>query len=114
MRRSGTGGMACEIAVDPLEGTDLVARGDAGAISICVVGAPGGIMSAPDMYMRKICVGPSAKGRIDIDAPMAETLDVIARCYQRRIRDLTVVVLDRPRHEKLIDEIRGGRAHGSA
>ncbi len=106
----GTGGMACEIAVDPLEGTDLVARGDAGAISVCVVGAPGGIMSAPDMYMRKICVGPSAKGRIDIDAPMADTLEVLARCYQRRIRDLTVVVLDRPRHEKLIDEIRAAGA----
>jgi len=62
------------------------------------------------MYMRKICVGPSAKGRIDIDAPMADTLEVLARCYQRRIRDLTVVVLDRPRHEKLIDEIRAAGA----
>jgi fructose-1,6-bisphosphatase II len=59
------------------------------------------------MYMRKICVGATAKGRVDIDAPMSETLEVLARCYQRRIRDLTVVVLDRPRHKDLIDEIRG-------
>lgn len=102
----GTGGMPCEIAVDPLEGTDLVARGDSGAISICVVGAPGGIMSAPDMYMRKLCVGATAKGRVDINAPMAETLEVLARCYQRRIRDLTVIVLDRPRHADLIAEVR--------
>jgi fructose-1,6-bisphosphatase II len=102
----GTGGMPCEIAVDPLEGTDLVARGDSGAIAIAVVGAPGGIMSAPDMYMRKLCVGATAKGRVDIDAPMSDTLEVLARCYQRRIRDLTVVVLDRPRHADLIDEIR--------
>jgi fructose-1,6-bisphosphatase II len=106
----GTGGMPCEIAVDPLEGTDLVARGDSGAIAIAVIGAPGGIMSAPDMYMRKLCVGATAKGRVDIDAPMAETLDVLARCYQRRIRDLTVVVLDRPRHKDIIEEIRAAGA----
>jgi fructose-1,6-bisphosphatase II len=102
----GTGGMPCEIAVDPLEGTDLVARGDSGAIAICAVGAPGGIMSAPDIYMRKLCVGPTARGRVDIDAPMEDTLEVLARCHQRRIRDLTVVVLDRPRHQELIEEIR--------
>jgi fructose-1,6-bisphosphatase II len=102
----GTGGMPCEIAVDPLEGTDLVARGDAGAIAVCVIGAPGGVMAAPDMYMQKLCVGANAKGRVDITAPIADTLDTIARCYDRRIRDLSVVVLDRPRHEEMIEEIR--------
>jgi fructose-1,6-bisphosphatase II len=106
----GTGGMRCEIAVDPLEGTDLVARGDNGAVAICVVGRPGGIMAAPDIYMRKICVGATAKGRVDINAPMEETLEVLARCYQRRVRDLTVVVLDRPRHRELIDEVRAAGA----
>ncbi len=103
----GTGGMPCEIAVDPLEGTDLVARGDAGAIAVCVIGAPGGVMAAPDMYMQKLCVGANAKGRVDIAAPIADTLDTIARCYDRRVRDLSVVVLDRPRHEEMIEEIRG-------
>jgi len=102
----GTGGMPCEIAVDPLEGTDLVARGDAGAIAVCVIGAPGGVMAAPDMYMQKLCVGANAKGRVDITAPISDTLDTIARCYDRRIRDLSVVVLDRPRHEELIEDIR--------
>jgi fructose-1,6-bisphosphatase II len=102
----GTGGMPCEIAVDPLEGTDLVARGDAGAIAVCVIGAPGGVMAAPDMYMQKLCVGANAKGRVDITAPISDTLDTIARCYDRRIRDLSVVVLDRPRHEEMIEEIR--------
>ncbi len=58
----GTGGMPCEIAVDPLEGIDLVARGDAGAIAVCVIAAPGGVMAAHDMYMQKLCVGAGAKG----------------------------------------------------
>lgn len=108
----GTGGMPCEIAVDPLEGTDLVARGDSGAIAVCVIADPGGIFSAPDIYMRKLCVGASVKGRVDINAPLAETLEVVARCYSRRVRDLTVIVLDRPRHAEIIDEVReaGARA----
>lgn len=102
----GDGGMECEIAVDPLEGTDLVARGDSGAVAICAVGRPGGIMPAPDIYMQKLCVGPTARGRVDINAPIEDTLDVVARCYGRRVRDLTVIVLDRPRHEELIGQIR--------
>jgi fructose-1,6-bisphosphatase II len=106
----GSGGMACDIAVDPLEGTDLVARGDSGALAVCAVAEPGGVFSAPDMYMRKLCVGASVKGRVEIDAPMEETLDIIARCYDRRIRDLTAVVLDRPRHAELIDQVRSAGA----
>ncbi|MFN8109743.1 MAG: class II fructose-bisphosphatase [Thermoleophilia bacterium] len=106
----GTGGMPCEIAVDPLEGTDLCARGDSGAIAIAAIGAPGGVMSLPDIYMAKLCVGATAKGRVDIDASIADNLEVLARCYQRRIRELTVVVLDRPRHEEIIEEIRSAGA----
>ncbi len=102
----GRGGWRCEIAVDPLEGTDLVARGDSGAVAICAVGDPNGVLSAPDIYMRKLCVGASAKGRVDINAPISQTLEIVARCYERRVRDLTVVVLDRPRHKDLIGEIR--------
>jgi fructose-1,6-bisphosphatase II len=106
----GMGGAECDIAVDPLEGTDLVARGDSGAIAICVVGEPGGVMSAPDMYMRKLCVGATARGRVDLLAPIAETLDIVARCYERQIRDLTVIVLDRPRHAELVDDVRSAGA----
>lgn len=106
----GQGGMPCEIAVDPLEGTDLVARGDSGAVAICAIGDPGGILSAPDIYMQKIVVGATAKGRIDINASIAENLDVVARCYGRRVSELTVIVLDRPRHEELIDNVRSAGA----
>jgi fructose-1,6-bisphosphatase II len=102
----GTGGMPCEIAVDPLEGTDLVARGDSGALAVCVVAEPGGVMSAPDLYMQKLCVGATAKGRVDLDAPIAETLDVVARCYGRRVGEIVALVLDRPRHAELIAGIR--------
>jgi fructose-1,6-bisphosphatase II len=106
----GTGGMPCEIAVDPLEGTSLVARGDSGAVAICAIGAPGGMMSAPDMYMEKLVVGATARGRVNIEAPIAETLEIVARCYGRAVRDLTTIVLDRPRHEQLIEDIRAAGA----
>lgn len=102
----GAGGAHFDIGVDPLEGTDLVARGDSGAIAICVIAEPDGILSAPDMYMRKLCVGATAKGRVDINAPVAETLDTVSRCYQRQVRDITAIVLDRPRHAELVDDIR--------
>jgi fructose-1,6-bisphosphatase II len=102
----GKGGMRVEIAVDPLEGTDLVARGDSGAVAICAIGEPGGMMSAPDIYMEKLVVGATAKGRVSIEAPIRDTLEIVARCYGRQVRELTTIVLDRPRHEDLIDEIR--------
>lgn len=102
----GRGGMACEIAVDPLEGTDLVARGDSGAMAICAIGEPGGLMPAPDIYMHKLVVGATVKGRVSIEAPIAETLEIVARCYGRALRETTAIVLDRPRHQELIEEIR--------
>ena len=106
----GRGGARCEIAVDPLEGTDLVARGDSGAVAICAIGEPGGFLSAPDIYMQKLVVGATAKGRVSIEAPIQETLEIVALCYGRRVQDLTTIVLDRPRHEELIDEIRAAGA----
>jgi fructose-1,6-bisphosphatase II len=103
----GTGGMECEIAVDPVEGTDLVARGDSEAIAICAIGEPGGFLAAPDVvYMKKIAVGATAKGRVDINASITENLQIVARCYGRRVSEITAIVLDRPRHEDLIAEIR--------
>lgn len=102
----GAGGMAVDIGVDPLEGTDLVARGDEGAIAICVIADRDGILSAPDMYMRKLCVGATAKGKVDITDPIAETMGNVAEAFGRQVRDITAIVLDRPRHERLIGEIR--------
>jgi fructose-1,6-bisphosphatase class II len=95
-----------DIAVDPLEGTNLCSTGGAGAITVLAASDQGGLLHAPDCYMEKIVVGPSAKGAVDLDAPVKQNLKAIARRLQRGIDDLVVVVLDRPRHEKLIADIR--------
>jgi len=98
--------MAVDIAVDPLEGTNLCATGGAGAITVLAASEHGGLLHAPDCYMEKIVVGPAAKGAVDLDAPVKQNLKAIARRLQRGVDDLVVVVLDRPRHEKLIAGIR--------
>jgi fructose-1,6-bisphosphatase II len=95
-----------DIAVDPLEGTNLCATGEPGAIVVLAASEHGGLLHAPDLYMEKIIVGPPAKGAIDLDAPVKDNLRAIARRYDRDVEDLVVVVLDRPRHEKLIADIR--------
>jgi len=95
-----------DIAVDPLEGTNLCATGAPGAITVLAASEKGGLLNAPDCYMEKIVVGPSCKDAVDLDAPVKENLKAIARRLSRDISDLVVVVLDRPRHEKLIDDIR--------
>ena len=97
---------AIDIAVDPLEGTNLCATGGAGAITVLAASEPGGLLHAPDCYMEKIVVGPAAKGAVDLEAPVKHNLKAIARRLQRGIDDLVVVVLDRPRHQKLIADIR--------
>src|ERR1700689_3936395 len=97
---------AVDIAVDPLEGTNLCATGAPGAITVLAASEKGGLLHAPDCYMDKIVVGPSCKNAVDLDAPVAVNLKNIARRMQRGVDDLVVVVLDRPRHEKLISEIR--------
>jgi fructose-1,6-bisphosphatase II / sedoheptulose-1,7-bisphosphatase len=95
-----------DIAVDPLEGTNLCAMGVSGAISVLAASERGGLLHAPDIYMEKIVVEPAARGVVDLDAPVKDNLRMIARRMERDIEDLVVVVLDRPRHEKLIGEIR--------
>src|SRR5271169_984467 len=95
-----------DIAVDPLEGTNLCATGEPGAIVVLAASEHGGLLHAPDLYMEKIIVGPPAKGAIDLDAPVKDNLRAIARRYDRDVEDLVIVVLDRPRHEKLIADIR--------
>lgn len=95
-----------DIAVDPLEGTNLCATGAPGAITVLAASERGGLLNAPDCYMEKIVVGPSCKGAVEMDAPVAENLKNIAKRLERDVEDLVVIVLDRPRHEKLIAEIR--------
>ena len=95
-----------DIAVDPLEGTNLVAMGLTNAITVLAASEKGGLLHAPDTYLDKLCVGPVAAGHVDITQPVAENLGRIADALGRKIMDLTVVCLDRPRHEQLVDEIR--------
>jgi len=95
-----------DVAVDPLEGTNLCATGQPNAIAVLAASEPGGLLHAPDCYMEKLIAGAPCRGALDIDAPVKENLRTIARCLERRVEDLTIIVLDRPRHEKLIREIR--------
>ena len=109
----GMGFPTIDIAVDPLEGTNLCATGANNAITVLAASEKGGLLHAPDLYMQKLCVGPAAKGKVYLDATPAENLRAIADALHRAVSDLTVVVLDRPRHDKLIDDIRqaGARIH---
>jgi fructose-1,6-bisphosphatase class II len=95
-----------DIAVDPLEGTNLCATGEPNAIAVLAAAEQGGLLHAPDMYMEKLVVGPSSKGAVSLDATPAENLRAIARCLERDVEDLVVVVLERERHQKLIADIR--------
>src|ERR1700692_4007521 len=99
-----------DIAVDPLEGTNLCATGAPNAIVVLAASERGGLLHAPDLYMEKIVVGPSCKGVVDLDAPVATNLKAIAKRLDRDVEDLVVIVLDRPRHEKLIADIRAAGA----
>ena len=109
----GSGHFAVDIAVDPLEGTNLCATGANNAITVLAASERGGLLHAPDLYMQKLCVGPSAKGKVHLDATPAENLKIIAQALQRQVGEITVVVLDRPRHDDLIEAIRtaGARIH---
>ncbi|MEW6661832.1 MAG: class II fructose-bisphosphatase [Bacillota bacterium] len=105
--RVGTGqAPRVDIAVDPLEGTNIVAKGLTGAIAVLAVAEKGNLLHAPDMYMDKIAVGPKAAGRINLDWPVEENLQAVAQALSKSISDLTVVVLDRPRHNNLVAAIR--------
>lgn len=101
---------AVDIAVDPLEGTNLCATGEPNAIAVLAASEKGGLLHAPDIYMEKIVVGPSCKGAVELDAPVADNLRAIAKRLDRDVDDLVVIVLDRPRHEKLISDIRSAGA----
>jgi fructose-1,6-bisphosphatase class II len=95
-----------DIAVDPLEGTNLCALGTPGAIAVMAASERGGLLHAPDLYMEKLVVGPTSKHAVHLDAPVEDNLNAIAKCLDRDVDDLVIIVLDRPRHEKLIADIR--------
>jgi fructose-1,6-bisphosphatase class II len=95
-----------DIAVDPLEGTNLCATGSPNAIAVLAASPRGGLLHAPDLYMEKLVVGPSSKGAVSLDAPVADNLKAIAKCLERDVDDLVVIVLDRERHEQLVADIR--------
>jgi len=95
-----------DIAVDPLEGTNLCATGAPNAIAVLAASEEGGLLHAPDLYMEKLVVGPSSKHAVSLDATVAENLRAIAKCLDRDVEDLVVVVLERPRHDTLIAKIR--------
>lgn len=99
-------GTQLEIALDPLEGTTVCANGGYNSISVMAIAEKGGLLNAPDTYMEKIAVGPEGKGVIDIDESPQENLKRLAEAKKCRVQDLTAVVLDRPRHEKIINDIR--------
>jgi fructose-1,6-bisphosphatase class II len=102
----GKGGDPVDIAVDPLEGTNLCATGAPNAIAVLAASEKGGLLHAPDIYMEKLVVGPSSRGKVDLNAPVEQNLKAIAGALDREVHDLVVIVLDRPRHERLIADIR--------
>ena len=102
----GCGGPEVDIAVDPVEGTSLVAKGLPNAIAVIGVAPRGCLLHAPDMYMDKIAVGPCAYGKIHLDNTPAQNLSAVAKASNREVRDLVVVILDRPRHEGIIAAVR--------
>jgi fructose-1,6-bisphosphatase II len=102
----GRGGDPVDLAVDPIEGAGVVARGDYGAMAMIAVGERDSLPRLPNMYMRKIAVGPTARGRVDLARPVTDNVRAIADAFGRNPGDITTIVLDRPRHEELIDDIR--------
>jgi fructose-1,6-bisphosphatase II len=106
----GRGGDPFDLAVDPLEGRAVVARGDYGAMAMVAVGDSGSFPQLPQMYMRKMAVGPVARGRIGLDRPIGDNVRAIADAFGRKPNDITAIVLDRPRHHDLVEEIRSAGA----
>lgn len=102
----GTGkGPQIDIAVDPVEGTTLMAKGQENSLAVIAVAVRGGLLHAPDMYMKKIAVGPKAKGSINIEVSLIENMKSVAKALGKDITELTVMIQDRPRHNDLIQQV---------
>jgi fructose-1,6-bisphosphatase II len=106
----GRGGMPVDIAVDPVEGTNLVANGLPNSIAVMAIAERGGLLHAPDSYMQKLAVGPKAAPYVHIDAPVRENLEAVANALEKPVNDICVVILDRPRHADIIREVRDAGA----
>lgn len=107
----GTGqGPEVDVAVDPLEGTNIVAAGGWNALAVLAIADRGNLLNAPDMYMEKIAVGPESVGKIDINAPVIDNLRAVAKAKNKDIEDVVATILDRPRHKDIIDQIRAAGA----
>lgn len=104
------GGPEVDIAVDPLEGTNIVAKGTNGALTVLAIADRGNLLNAPDMYMDKLAVGPEAAGKVDINASVTENLYAVAKAKNKDISDVVAILLDRPRHQHIVDEIRAAGA----
>ena len=102
----GAGGPEVDIAVDPIEGTNLIAKGQNGAIAVMAIAEKGGLLHAPDMYMEKICVGPRGAGAIDITKSLTENIQNVAAKMGRKVDEINLVMLDRERHHGLMKEAR--------
>lgn len=102
----GAGGPEVDIAVDPIEGTNLIAKGQNGAIAVMAIAEKGGLLHAPDMYMEKLCVGPRGAGAIDITKSLTENIKNVAAKMERNVDEVTLVMLDRERHYGLMKEVR--------
>ena len=102
----GVGGPEVDIAVDPIEGTNLIAKGQNGAIAVMAIAEKGGLLHAPDMYMEKLCVGPRGAGAIDITKSLTENIKNVAAKMNRNVDEITLVMLDRERHHGLMKEAR--------
>ena len=102
----GAGGPEVDIAVDPIEGTNLIAKGQNGAIAVMAIAEKGGLLHAPDMYMEKLCVGPRGTGAIDITKSLTENIKNVAAKMERSVEEITLVMLDRERHQGLMKEAR--------
>jgi len=99
-------GPVVDIAVDPLEGTTITARGDPNAMAVMAAAPKGCLLNAPDTYMEKIAVGPLCKGQIDLDASVEENLQAVAKCLDKPMDEVTTIILDRDRHKELIERVR--------
>lgn len=99
-----------DVAVDPLEGTNILAKGMWNAMSVIAIAPAGTLLHAPDMYMEKIAVGPKAKGKVHLDMSVRDNLAAVAKATEKDITDVVAVLLDRPRHQEIIDEIRAAGA----
>lgn len=104
------GGPDVDIAVDPLEGTNIVAKGGNGALTVLAIADKGNLLNAPDMYMDKLAVGPEAAGKVDINASVTDNLHAVAKAKNKDISEVVAILLDRPRHQHIVDEIRAAGA----